>query len=100
LRQISVSLAEHSFHWAKNEKKGGQLRRITLDGSLGSSGPIPTRANANFDTIYDIRQNLGQTRGSNLFHSFGRFNLGSRVKLHHSLIDEYLQFRARLPASF
>jgi large exoprotein involved in heme utilization and adhesion len=49
---------------------------ITLDGSLGSSGPIPTRANANFDTIYDIRENLGQTRGSNLFHSFGRFNLG------------------------
>jgi hypothetical protein len=49
---------------------------ITLDGSLGSSGPIPTRTTPNFDTIYDIRENLGQTRGSNLFHSFGRFNLG------------------------
>jgi filamentous hemagglutinin family protein len=49
---------------------------ITLDGSLGSSGPIPTVNNVgNFRTIYGIRQSLGQTRGSNLFHSFNRFNL-------------------------
>jgi hypothetical protein len=40
---------------------------ITLDGSLGSSGPIPTVNNVgNFRTIYGIRQSLGQTRGSNL----------------------------------
>jgi len=48
---------------------------ITLDGTLGSTAPIPTLANPAFATIYDIQQNLGQTVGSNLFHSFSRFNL-------------------------
>ncbi len=42
---------------------------VTLDGSIGSaqnlSGPD-----------YQITENLGQRTGGNLFHSFGRFNLG------------------------
>jgi filamentous hemagglutinin family protein len=48
---------------------------ITLDGTLGNNGPIPTFTTPTFSTVYDIRQNLGQTVGSNLFHSFGKFNL-------------------------
>ncbi|MCK5921617.1 MAG: filamentous hemagglutinin N-terminal domain-containing protein, partial [Methylococcales bacterium] len=42
---------------------------VTLDGSIGPaqnlSGPD-----------YQIEENLGQRTGGNLFHSFGRFNLG------------------------
>ena len=48
---------------------------ITLDGTLGTNAPIPTFAAPPYDTVYDIQQTLGQTVGSNLFHSFGRFNL-------------------------
>jgi len=48
---------------------------ITLDGTLGTNVPIPTLANSAFAIIYDIQQNLGQTVGSKLFHSFSRFNL-------------------------
>jgi filamentous hemagglutinin family protein len=45
--------------------------QITLDGSLGSGGPL-TGPN------YRIDANMGQTRGSNLFHSFGQFNVPTR----------------------
>jgi filamentous hemagglutinin family protein len=50
-------------------------QNITLDGTLGNNGPIPTFAFPPYETVYDIRQELGQTVGSNLFHSFGKFNL-------------------------
>jgi filamentous hemagglutinin family protein len=42
--------------------------QITLDGSLGPSGPLSGPG-------YLIGQNLGQLRGTNLFHSFGQFNV-------------------------
>jgi filamentous hemagglutinin family protein len=44
--------------------------QITLDGSLGPQGPL-TGPN------YRIGPELGQIRGSNLFHSFGQFNVRS-----------------------
>lgn len=44
--------------------------QITLDGSLGPGGAL---AGPN----YNITSNLGQIRGNNLFHSFGRFNVGT-----------------------
>lgn len=43
---------------------------VILDGSLGSSGAL-TGPN------YAVTENLGQLRGSNLFHSFSDFNLNS-----------------------
>jgi filamentous hemagglutinin family protein len=42
--------------------------QITLDGSLGPGGPL-TGPN------YRIGTELGQIRGSHLFHSFGQFNV-------------------------
>jgi filamentous hemagglutinin family protein len=42
--------------------------QITLDGILGPRGPIP-------GPNYRIDANVGQIRGSNLFHSFGAFNV-------------------------
>ena len=45
-----------------------QAQLITLDGSLGPGGPL---AGPN----YRIGAELGQIRGSNLFHSFGQFNV-------------------------
>jgi filamentous hemagglutinin family protein len=42
--------------------------QLTLDGSLGPRGPQP-------GPNYRIGADLGQTRGSNLFHSFGEFNV-------------------------
>jgi filamentous hemagglutinin family protein len=42
--------------------------QITMDGSLGPRGPL-TGPN------YRIGAELGQTRGSNLFHSFDQFNV-------------------------
>jgi len=42
--------------------------QITLDGSLGPRGPL---AGPN----YRVGADLGQIRGSNLFHSFGQFNV-------------------------
>jgi filamentous hemagglutinin family protein len=42
--------------------------QLTVDGSLGPQGPL-TGPN------YRIDANLGQIRGSNLFHSFGEFNV-------------------------
>ena len=43
---------------------------ITLDGTLGTSGTL-TGPN------YAIPESVGQTRGNNLFHSFGQFSLTS-----------------------
>ena len=43
---------------------------IVLDGSLGSNGTLA-------GPDYAITQDLGQTRDSNLFHSFREFNLTS-----------------------
>jgi filamentous hemagglutinin family protein len=42
--------------------------QITLDGSLGPRGPLT-------GPHYRIGPELGQIRGSNLFHSFGEFNV-------------------------
>jgi filamentous hemagglutinin family protein len=42
--------------------------QITLDGSLGPRGALT-------GPHYTISDRMGQTRGSNLFHSFGQFNL-------------------------
>src|SRR5919202_1873755 len=42
--------------------------QITLDGSLGPRGPLT-------GPHYRIGAELGQTRGGNLFHSFGAFNV-------------------------
>lgn len=45
-------------------------QNITLDGTLGDRRTLP-------GGNYIIRQEDGQTVGSNLFHSFGRFNLNA-----------------------
>ncbi|MCP4266421.1 MAG: filamentous hemagglutinin N-terminal domain-containing protein [Candidatus Brocadiaceae bacterium] len=42
--------------------------QITLDGSMGTSGPLA-------GPDFNITSDLGQFRGSNLFHSFGEFNI-------------------------
>jgi hypothetical protein len=42
--------------------------QITLDGSLGPRGALT-------GPHYTIADHMGQIRGSNLFHSFGQFNL-------------------------
>jgi filamentous hemagglutinin family protein len=42
--------------------------QMTLDGSLGRRGPLA-------GPHYRIGAELGQLRGSNLFHSFGQFNV-------------------------
>ena len=42
--------------------------QITLDGSLGPRGPLP-------GPYYRIDADVGQIRGSNLFHSFGQFSV-------------------------
>lgn len=44
--------------------------QVTLDGSLGSKGQIPLQQNT-----YVIDSQVGKLAGSNLFHSFGRFDL-------------------------
>lgn len=43
---------------------------VTLDGTLGPPGPLPGPS-------YAIPDSVGQTRGTNLFHSFGQFSLTS-----------------------
>jgi filamentous hemagglutinin family protein len=48
--------------------RGSSEAQITLDGSLGSRGPLQ-------GPNYRIGAELGQIRGSNLFHSFGEFNV-------------------------
>ena len=53
---------------------------VTLDGSMGSSGPIGAPVNPLPDGStpnYHIPYTVGQSRGNNLFHSFGQFNIGS-----------------------
>src|SRR5579864_7796081 len=45
---------------------------VVTDGTLGSAGAI-----APVNGIYSIPSTLGQTRGTNLFHSFSQLNLGS-----------------------
>jgi filamentous hemagglutinin family protein len=45
---------------------------VTLDGSLGPTGPIPL-VNQNFE----IPDTVGQTVGPNLFHSFSLFNINT-----------------------
>ena len=44
---------------------------VTLDGSLGPRGALK-------GPNFRISAELGRRAGSNLFHSFGRFNIGSR----------------------
>ena len=44
--------------------------QLTLDGSLGPRGPL-------VGPHYRIGAEFGQSRGRNLFHSFGQFNLGT-----------------------
>jgi filamentous hemagglutinin family protein len=48
--------------------RGSSDAQITLDGSLGPPGPLT-------GPDYRIGAELGQLRGSNLFHSFGAFNV-------------------------
>ncbi len=43
---------------------------VILDGSVGPSGALP-------GPDYKVTENLGKRAGSNLFHSFGRFNLNA-----------------------
>jgi filamentous hemagglutinin family protein len=43
---------------------------VTLDGSVGPAGALT-------GPDYQITENLGKRPGSNLFHSFGRFNLNA-----------------------
>lgn len=47
---------------------------VTLDGSLG--GFANTLVQPGNGYTYNITSDLGQQRGSNLFHSFGKFNIG------------------------
>ncbi len=42
--------------------------QITLDGSMGASGPLA-------GPDFNITSDLGKVSGSNLFHSFGEFNI-------------------------
>jgi filamentous hemagglutinin family protein len=56
-------------------------QNITLDGTLGPAGTLT-------GPIYIIPQGVGQTVGSNLFHSFGRFSLDTgEVSLFQSGAD-------------
>jgi filamentous hemagglutinin family protein len=56
-------------------------QNITLDGTLGPAGTLT-------GPIYTIPQGVGQTIGSNLFHSFGQFNLDTgEVSLFQSGAD-------------
>ncbi|MEE9303115.1 MAG: hypothetical protein V3U84_04940, partial [Thiotrichaceae bacterium] len=43
---------------------------VTLDGSVGPAGALT-------GPDYKVTENLGKRAGSNLFHSFGRFNLNA-----------------------
>ncbi len=43
---------------------------VTLDGTMGAAGPVT-------GPDYIIPDTVGQTRGANLFHSFGQFSLTS-----------------------
>jgi len=50
---------------------------VTLDGSLGPRGAVGSGTVNGNPTTYLIPDTLGQTRGGNLFHSFGSFNIGT-----------------------
>lgn len=49
------------------------VAEVTLDGSLGGFPDAVVQPGNGY--TYDIKAELGQTRGSNLFHSFGKFNI-------------------------
>ena len=52
------------------------ISEVTLDGSLGSRGPVSSGTLPNgTQTTYLISDNLGRRAGGNLFHSFDRFNI-------------------------
>jgi filamentous hemagglutinin family protein len=54
------------------------VSEVTLDGSLGSRGPVSSGTLPNgTQTTYLISDNLGRRAGGNLFHSFDRFNIYS-----------------------
>ncbi|MDR4498969.1 MAG: filamentous hemagglutinin N-terminal domain-containing protein [Candidatus Scalindua sp.] len=44
--------------------------QVSLDGSMGTGGSLT-------GPDYNITSELGQIRGSNLFHSFGEFNVNT-----------------------
>lgn len=48
------------------------IAEVVLDGSMGPAGSLPLSGGVN----YRIFQSYGQTAGTNLFHSFSRFNIG------------------------
>ena len=60
---LSISIAILLFSAAADSA-------VTLDGTLGTAGALAGPA-------YVIPENVGQTRGTNLFHSFGQFGLTS-----------------------
>jgi filamentous hemagglutinin family protein len=60
---LSISIALLLF-------SSGADSAVTLDGTLGTAGALAGPA-------YVIPENVGQTRGTNLFHSFGQFGLTS-----------------------
>jgi filamentous hemagglutinin family protein len=65
-RRLALTLLLSSvLFWAL--RTSGQAQ-ITLDGSLGPAGPLT-------GPQYQIGAELGQIRGSNLFHSFGQFHV-------------------------
>lgn len=57
----------------------GLQAELTLDGSLGASGAITPVNNT-----YTIDSTAGNITGSNLFHSFARFNLETGATAHFS----------------
>ncbi|MBD1933715.1 MULTISPECIES: filamentous hemagglutinin N-terminal domain-containing protein [Cyanophyceae] len=55
---------------------GSVLAQIVPDNTLGAEGSVVT-PNVNIQGIPSDRIDAGATRGANLFHSFGEFNVGS-----------------------
>lgn len=53
---------------------GPSHAEVTFDGTLGRSGPA-NAVNVGGTTYHVISENDGELRGTNLFHSFNRFNL-------------------------
>ena len=61
---------------------GGARAEVTLDGSMGSAGPVP------FDgTTWQITDDLGRRSGPNLYHSFSLFDLGAGQTASFHLLD-------------
>lgn len=68
-----VATARIAIAIACGTLSGGTQAEISVDGSLGGpSGPLTKLENE-----YRITEDLGRVRGSNLFHSFGVFNVDS-----------------------